>query len=459
MEKEMRMKTIYLSKKDMLEICQDGDKYFLRYPTFNITMPEVVQEIPKEAADSYMSGEHTGKELMNYADYGFWKSKKQYTQDESDKLFIEDHPSFILKNPENSRCLFTAEEFRQIVTQAIVSELEPSELNAIGIVDSHLELLLVDPVGWEEEIEAVHLEILQEKINNYIHFLESKQYVERYGDKFDKKVIHITFQYSPSDNGLAFLAAVQKVLQNSDMSLKVELPDDDIFSDKENISEDSNHPNQDQEKLSKERYLQIKKEYKMRLVLVIVLFVLLSILSIVLIVNSNRFIPLGATVMATVVPFNQFFLVPLWQEKKAIEEVHPEWKALSTSVVKVPSDESDKKIFPFIASVLALFFTFSMLYRPVKENPKIPTIEEIKNIPKIDSNYIPKSKKSSNSEPTSTTTTSDLNETSSTEESTQSQTSSKESQNYPYHISGMELRGSLIKHLKISMRNGRMNKI
>lgn len=83
----------------MLEICQDGDKYFLRYPTFNITMPEVVQEIPKEAADSYMSGEHTGKELMNYADYGFWKSKKQYTQDESGKLFIEDHPSFILKNP------------------------------------------------------------------------------------------------------------------------------------------------------------------------------------------------------------------------------------------------------------------------------------------------------------------------------------------------------------------------
>ena len=219
------MESIYVSQKDMLEICQDGDKYFLRYPTFNITMPEVVQEIPKEAADSYMSGEHTGKELMNYADYGFWKSKKQYTQDESGKLFIENHPSFILKNPKNSRRLFTAEEFTQIVTQAIVSELEPSELDAIGIVDSHLELLLVDSVGWEEEIEAVHLEILQEKINNYIYFLESKQYVARYGDKFDKKVIHVTFQYSPSDNGLAFLAAAQNILQNTDMSLKVELPE------------------------------------------------------------------------------------------------------------------------------------------------------------------------------------------------------------------------------------------
>ena len=42
------METIYVSQKDMLEICQDGDKYFLRYPTFNITCPEVVQEIPKK---------------------------------------------------------------------------------------------------------------------------------------------------------------------------------------------------------------------------------------------------------------------------------------------------------------------------------------------------------------------------------------------------------------------------
>ena len=219
------MESIYVSQKDMLEICQDGDKYFLRYPTFNITMPEVVQEIPKEAADSYMSGEHTGKELMTYAQYGFWKSKKQYTQEESNKIFIQNNPDLIFNDLSDNQKIFSPEEFTQIVTQAISSELKPTELDAIGTVDNHLELLLVDPVDWQEEIEAVHLEILQEKLNNYIYFLESKQYVERYGDNFDKKVIHITFQYSPSDNGLAFLAAVQKVLQPTDMSLKVELPE------------------------------------------------------------------------------------------------------------------------------------------------------------------------------------------------------------------------------------------
>lgn len=433
------MKLIYTSQKDMLEICQDGDKYFLRYPTFNITCPEVIREIPKEAADSYMSGEHTGKELMNYADYGFWKSKKQYTQDESDKLFIEDHPSFILKNPENSRCLFTAEEFKQIVTQAIVSELEPSELDAIGIVDSHLELLLVDPVGWEEEIEAVHLEILQEKINNYIHFLESKQYVARYGDQFDKKVIYITFQYSPSDNGLAFLAAIQKVLQSTDMSLKIELPEDDTLPEKKNLSVNVSHSNHDQEKVSQERYLQIKKEYKIRLGLVIFLFTIFAILSIVLIFNLSRFIPLAATAMGTVVPFNHFLLVPLWEQKKEIEEEHPEWKKLSTSGVKVPSSESSKRTLACIGTVVALFFSFAMLYRPVKANKPIPNIEEINKIPKLD-RKTPKTSSSSSSERANS---SDSGASSSTEESTKAESSGTESSkeethNYDFHLPGVD---------------------
>lgn len=104
-------------------------------------------------------------------------------------------------------------------------ELDVTSIDAMGVSDDHLELLLIDENKWIESLEEEHLLKLQEKLNNYIYFLESKQYVERYGDKFDKKIIHITFQYSPSDNGLAFLATVQKVLQPTDMSLKVELPE------------------------------------------------------------------------------------------------------------------------------------------------------------------------------------------------------------------------------------------
>ena len=119
--------------------------------------------------------------------------------------------------------------YRLIKTTFLIKEtpiqLDVSEIDAIGTSDTDLELLLIDGNLWLSDTEEEHLLKLQEKFNNYIYFLESKQYVARYGDSFDKKVIHITFQYSPSDNGLAFLTAVQKVLQPTDMSLKVELPE------------------------------------------------------------------------------------------------------------------------------------------------------------------------------------------------------------------------------------------
>ena len=217
------MKEIPTKKGDMLEIYEANGKYILKYPTFNITMPDVSKEIPKEAVDSYLAGEHNGEELINYANFGFWESK--ISQEDANIQFLRDNPEFLLIDTDRKRHYFSEKEFEELLKKAISSELKPTELDAIDIVDNHLELILVDPVGWQEEIETVHLEILQEKINNYIHFLESKQYVDRYGDSFDKKVIQITFQYSPSDNGLAFLAAVQKVLQPTDMSLKVELPE------------------------------------------------------------------------------------------------------------------------------------------------------------------------------------------------------------------------------------------
>ena len=135
--------------------------------------------------------------------------------------------------------------------------------------------------------------------------------------------------------------------------------------------------------MTQEEYLQLKKEYKIRLVLVIVLFVLFSILSILLIVNLNRFIPLGATAMATVVPFNHFLLVPLWEEKKAIEAEHPEWKDLSTSGARVPSTEASKRNIATIGSVVALFLSFALLYRPAKVYQKVPTADELKNLPRL----------------------------------------------------------------------------
>ena len=94
--------------------------------------------------------------------------------------------------------------------------------------------------------------------------------------------------------------------------------------------------------------------------------------------------------MATVVPFNHFLLVPLWEEKKAIEAEHPEWKDLSTSGARVSSTEASKRNIATIGSVVALFFSFALLYRPAKVYQKVPTADELKNLPKIENKGIPK---------------------------------------------------------------------
>ena len=204
-------------------ITEENGNYKMSWMTGGFQDREVTYPVSKELVDKALRSEQDAYEVELFLQTGECVTKESKEVDRQN--YFRSSPVRILVNPSSIKRLFSNQEFEAILQKAISSELKPTELDAIGIVDNHLELLLVDPVGWEEEIEAVHLEILQEKINNYIHFLESKQYVERYGDKLDKKVIQITFQYSPSDNGLAFLAAVQKVLQPTDMSLKVELPE------------------------------------------------------------------------------------------------------------------------------------------------------------------------------------------------------------------------------------------
>ena len=204
-------------------ITEENGNYTMSWMTGGFQDREVTYPVSKELVDKALRSEQDAYEVELFLQTGEWVTKE--SKEVARQNYFRSSPVRILVNPSSIKRLFPNQEFEELLKKAISSELKSTELDAIGIVDNHLELLMVDPVGWQEEIEAVHLEILEEKLNNYIYFLENKQYVDRYGDNFNKKFIQITFQYSPSDNGLAFLAAVQKELQPTDMSLKVELPE------------------------------------------------------------------------------------------------------------------------------------------------------------------------------------------------------------------------------------------
>ena len=222
-EKELGSGSMSQIKGNGFIITEENGNYTMSWMTGGFQDREVTYPVSKELVDKALRSEQDAYEVELFLQTGDWVTKE--SKEIARQNYFRSTPTRILVNPSSVKRLFSNQEFEELLKKAISLELKPTELDAIGTVENHLELLLVDPLEWQEEIEAVHLELLQEKMNNYIYFLESKQYVERYGDKFDKKVIHITFQYSPSDNGLAFLEVVQKVLQPTDMSLKVELPE------------------------------------------------------------------------------------------------------------------------------------------------------------------------------------------------------------------------------------------
>ena len=188
--------------------------------------------------------------------------------------------------------------------------------------------------------------------------------------------------------------------------------------------------------MSQESYLQIKKEYRVRQFLVIFLFIIFAILDILLVSSRSRYVPFLTTTMATLVPFNHFFLVPFWRQKKAIEKEHPEWKILSTTGVKVPSAEANKRTLAGIGILIALLLSFGIFYKPVKQPNN-----QVNKPPKLDFNTPgtskPSESESSSSSKTKESSSSESKSSSSTEQSSKTESSgtkpSKSESNNPYY--------------------------
>ena len=72
---------------------------------------------------------------------------------------------------------------------------------------NELVLIITDHLDWADE--HGHLILLQEKINTYLMFIETKQYNEVYpGKEYDSCLLHICFAYDIPENCENFLDTV-----------------------------------------------------------------------------------------------------------------------------------------------------------------------------------------------------------------------------------------------------------
>ena len=101
---------------------------------------------------------------------------------------------------------------------------ETNKVDGMAIEEERrtLVLLLSDTLNWEDEYS--HLNLLQDKINAYIAFVEERQFEMVYPDyDFEMAVIEIHFQFEITEKCEKFLQVVQDQVGQMGIAIEVHI--------------------------------------------------------------------------------------------------------------------------------------------------------------------------------------------------------------------------------------------
>lgn len=98
-------------------------------------------------------------------------------------------------------------------------------VDAIGTdeVDGHVSLTISDHLPWLPNNE--HLLMLQDKINDYLGFVESGEIYDAYPKAHGREIeIRVICQYPPSGDGIRFLELASDTIRKAGLRFSVETP-------------------------------------------------------------------------------------------------------------------------------------------------------------------------------------------------------------------------------------------
>ena len=117
--------------------------------------------------------------------------------------------------------------------------------------------------------------------------------------------------------------------------------------------------------MSKEIYLQMKKQLRIWTTINIIIALIAIIGGILVIISKSRHIPFLLMTLGALTLMNQVLITPAFKVKKEAEEEHPEWKELSIKGVEIPVEDMQKGIIISAVALLTVIVGFFMFYRPV----------------------------------------------------------------------------------------------
>ena len=112
-------------------------------------------------------------------------------------------------------------------------------------------------------------------------------------------------------------------------------------------------------KMSKEIYLQMKKQLRIWTTINIIIALIAIIGGILVIISKSRHIPFLLMTLGALTLMNQVLITPAFKAKKEAEEEHPEWKSLSTKDTKLPVENLQKGVLVSATALLIVIIGFS----------------------------------------------------------------------------------------------------
>lgn len=137
--------------------------------------------------------------------------------------------------------------------------------------------------------------------------------------------------------------------------------------------------------MSKEDYLQMKKQARVWFTVNIIISLIAIAGGILVVISKSRHIPFLLMALGALTLMNQFFVTPAFNAKKEAEEEHPDWKVLSTKDTKITTENLQKGFLVSATALLIVIIGFFMFYRPLPTTDAgtevINTYREIQSVP------------------------------------------------------------------------------
>ena len=137
--------------------------------------------------------------------------------------------------------------------------------------------------------------------------------------------------------------------------------------------------------MSKEDYLQMKKQARVWFTVNIIISLIAIAGGILVVISKSRHIPFLLMALGALTLMNQFLVTPAFNAKKEAEKEHPEWKSLSTKGTKITAENLQKGFLVSAMALLVVIIGFFMFYRPLPTTDAgtevIKTYREIQSVP------------------------------------------------------------------------------